>query len=111
MSIGVIWEFYEFSCDKILNKDYQKNYIVNNIVIPKLDSNNNTEFQNIKIKSLVVNGDDWIEKYGGYIDIGLNDTIKDLFVCFCGTLIANIFLYYYIKYKKNFIKYLSIVFE
>lgn len=111
LSIGVIWEFYEFSCDKVLNKDYQKNYIVNNVVIPRLDINNNTEFQNIKIKSLIVNGEDWIEKYGGYIDIGLNDTIKDLFVCFIGALIANISLYYYIKYKKNFIKYLSIVFE
>lgn len=106
--LGVLWEFYEYSWDKFLNKDYQKNVIINNVPISTLDENKNTVVKNIRINELVVNGEDWISLYGGYIDIGINDTMKDLFVCIIASIIANIFIYFYIKNKRNFIKYLII---
>ena len=46
---------------------------------------------------------------GGYLDLGLTDTIKDLFVNFIGAVVFSTFGYLYIKnrdkytFVKNFI--------
>ena len=37
----------------------------------------------------------------GYLDIGLIDTTKDMFVNFIGALVFSIFGYFYARYKKN----------
>ena len=36
---------------------------------------------------------------GGYLDIGLLDTMKDLFVNFIGAVVFSVFGYFYVKYK------------
>ena len=36
---------------------------------------------------------------GGYLDIGLLDTMKDLFVNFIGAVVFSIFGFFYVKYK------------
>ena len=38
---------------------------------------------------------------GGYLDIGINDTIKDLFVNFIGALVFSIFAYIGLRNNKN----------
>ena len=49
------------------------------------------------IKSLVVNGKDWMEFPGGYIDIGIIDTMKDLMVNFIGAVVFSIIGFIYVK--------------
>lgn len=49
----------------------------------------------LPIQSMVVNGIPW--NYGGYIDIGLYDTMSDLFVNFIGAVTFSIIGLAYIK--------------
>ena len=97
MTIGVLWEFFEFGMDMTFNTDMQKDYIVNEINSVKFDEDNLNKVNSIKIDSLNVNGEDWISKYGGYIDIGIIDTMKDLFVNFIGALTFSVIGYFYSK--------------
>ena len=101
MTIGVLWEFFEFGMDMTFNTDMQKDYIVDKINSVKFDENNLNKVHTVEIESLIVNGEDWIEKYGGYIDIGLIDTIKDLFVNFIGALTFSVIGYFYSKNGSN----------
>lgn len=101
MTIGVLWEFFEFGMDMTFNTDMQKDYIVDKINSVKFDENNLNKVHTVEIESLIVNGEDWIEKYGGYIDIGLIDTMKDLFVNFIGALTFSVIGYFYSKNGSN----------
>lgn len=110
MTIGVCWEFFEFGMDQIFHLDMQKDSIVEEINSVTFDPNNLNNIHSVKIDSLVVNGEDWIELYGGYIDIGLIDTMKDLIVNFVGAFTFAIIGYFYSKSKDdNKIKKLLIV--
>lgn len=111
MTIGVFWEFFEFSCDKYLNLDTQKDTIVESINSVVFDETNSNEVKHIDIESLEVNGEDWIEEYGGYIDIGLIDTIYDLVVNAIGAFTFSIFGYFYVKNQdeKSVVKKLLII--
>ena len=101
MTVGILWEFFEFGMDITFDTDMQKDYIVNRINSVKFDENNLNKVHSIEINSLIVNGEDWISKYGGYIDIGLIDTMKDLFVNFIGALTFSIIGYFYFKFGNN----------
>lgn len=96
MTIGVIWEFFEFGMDQILGFDMQKDTILHTIRSVMLDpvgGNNVAQIGNIT--NVVVNGKDL--GLGGYLDIGLIDTMKDLMVNFVGAVIFSIIGYFYVK--------------
>ena len=97
MTVGVLWEFFEFGADQVMGTDMQKDFIVQNInsVSLNLDGLNNVE--HVKVESLLVNGEDWMEFPGGYLDIGLIDTMKDLQVNFLGAVAFSIIGYFYVK--------------
>ncbi|MEG0874327.1 MAG: hypothetical protein RR219_01180 [Clostridiales bacterium] len=97
MTIGILWEFFEWTMDMFFAMDMQKDAIVTSInsVIFNAQGLNITE--HVEINSLVVNGEDWLGKYGGYIDVGLFDTMKDLFVNFIGAVVFSVIGYFYIK--------------
>lgn len=95
MTIGVLWEFFEFSMDMFFGTDMQKDFVVKNITSTLIgaDTHNPLVVQNVK--STVVNGVDLgIE---GYLDIGLVDTMKDLFVNFAGAVVFSIIGFFYVK--------------
>lgn len=83
-AVGMLWEFFEFSADLITGTDMQKDFVVRSVSSVLL----NPEGRNIPVvfdvESLVVNGELW--DIGGYLDIGLYDTIKDMFVNCLGAL-------------------------
>ena len=85
MTIGVLWEFFEFGMDRLFHMDMQKDTIVNTISSVMLDG----------ITSVAVNGKNL--GFDGYLDIGLYDTMEDLLVNFIGALTFSIFGYFYIK--------------
>ncbi|MBQ1187413.1 MAG: hypothetical protein IIX54_07000, partial [Clostridia bacterium] len=100
MTIGVFWEFLEFSCDMLLKTDMQKDFIIDSIASVALDPNNTnktiriTDIQNIMINGKAVNAK-------GYIDIGLIDTMKDLIVNFVGATVFSIIGFFYIKNRGH----------
>ena len=51
----------------------------------------------VPIESVIVNGEDWTEELGGYLDIGLIDTMEDLVVNFIGAVVFSVFGFLYVK--------------
>ena len=97
MTIGVLWEFFEFAADQLLHIDMQKDSIFTAINTVKLDPNGLNIVHHVDIESVVVNGEDWTELLGGYLDIGLIDTMKDLFVNFIGAVVFSVIGFFYVK--------------
>lgn len=96
MTIGVVWEFFEFAMDKFFLLDMQKDTVLHNISTVMLDPTGGNHTVIIRdITDVVVNGESL--GLGGYLDIGLNDTMEDLFVNFVGALIFSFIGYFYVK--------------
>lgn len=105
MTIGVLWEFLEYSIDKVMLSDMQKDKLVTKISSVWLNPDGKNKaivVDNIN-KTIIYSdsGETVIE--GGYLDLGLNDTMKDLIVNFVGAAVFSIFGYLYVinrdKYK------------
>lgn len=97
MTVGVLWEFFEFSMDQLLHTDMQKDFLVQNINSVLLNPSGLNNVIHEPINTLVVNGQDWMEFPGGYVDIGLIDTMKDLMVNFIGAVVFSIIGFFYVK--------------
>ena len=96
MTIGVIWEFFEFGMDQILGFDMQKDTIIHTIRSVMLDPAGGNNVASINhITSVVVQGKDL--GLGGYLDIGLIDTMKDLMVNFIGAVVFSVIGFFYVK--------------
>ena len=96
MTIGVLWEFFEFSMDRLFHMDMQKDTIVHTISSVMLDpTNSNIPITIDGITSVAVNGQDL--GFSGYLDIGLYDTMEDLFVNFIGATVFSVIGYFYLK--------------
>lgn len=98
MTVGVLWEFYEFGSDMLFKTDMQKDTVISSITSVSLDpTKSNTPITINGIDSVVVNGQEL--GVGGYLDIGLIDTMKDLIVNFIGAVVFSFFGFFYIKYR------------
>ena len=88
MTVGVIWEFFECTMDQLFFLDMQKDA---DVIVVQAD------------------GTQTALGLGGYLDIGLLDTMEDLFVNFIGALTFSIIGYFYVrsrgkgKFAKRFI--------
>ncbi|MBQ7896298.1 MAG: hypothetical protein IJ364_07090 [Oscillospiraceae bacterium] len=93
MTIGVFWEFFEFAADRLLLIDMQKDTVVPIISTVMLDeSRSNIPIIIDGIRSVSINGQDL--GLGGYLDIGLYDTMEDLIVNFIGALVFSVIGYF-----------------
>ena len=100
MTIGVIWEFFEFGMDYFFLTDMQKDAVVTHISSVYLNPDNVNRAVQIKnITDTAVNGQSL--GVGGYLDIGLYDTMKDLFVNFIGAVVFSIIGFFYTKYSGH----------
>ena len=98
MTIGVLWEFIEFSADRLFLLDMQKDTVITTISSVTLDAtNSNTPIVIRSINDVAVNGQSL--GLGGYLDIGLYDTMEDLFVNFIGAVVFSLFGYFYVKHQ------------
>ena len=96
MTIGVIWEFFEFGMDQLFGFDMQKDAIVHSISSVMLDPTRTNHAIRINdITQVAVNGQDL--GLGGYLDIGLIDTMEDLVVNFIGAVVFSVFGFLYVK--------------
>ena len=97
MTVGVLWEFFEFGADQFLGTDMQKDFIVHQVNSVTLNPSGLNTVIHEPIESLVVNGEDWMEFPGGYLDVGLIDTMKDLQVNFIGAVAFSVIGFFYVK--------------
>lgn len=96
MTIGVVWEFFEFGMDTLFGLDMQKDTIIHAINSVTLDpTRTNTVVRIEDIQTVLINGQDL--GLGGYLDIGLIDTMKDLIVNFIGAFIFSVIGFFYVK--------------
>ena len=103
MTVGVIWEFFECTMDQLFFLDMQKDTVVSTIGSVMLDptgGNTPVVLKNITDVILIqADGTQTALGLGGYLDIGLLDTMEDLFVNFIGALTFSIIGYFYVKEK------------
>lgn len=106
MTVGVIWEFVEFGADHYFYQDMQKDRIVSNISSVKI----NPTGENVPVvlkditKTIIYsnNGNEMTTIDNGYLDIGIIDTMKDLFVNFIGAIVFSILGYMYIINRDGY---------
>lgn len=102
MTIGILWEFFEFSGDALLATDMQKDFIIRQVSTVALDAtNSNTPvvIRDIVSTQIQTANGQVITIEGGYLDIGLIDTMKDLFVNFIGAIVFSVIGYFYVRHK------------
>jgi hypothetical protein len=98
MTVGVMWEFFEFGMDMFLGTDMQKDTVITSIKSVMLDPTNSNKVITVNgIQMTEVNGE--LLPINGYLDIGLIDTMKDLFVNFIGAVIFSIGGFFYLKFR------------
>ncbi len=102
MTIGVIWEFFECAMDLFLNKDMQKDFLVQTINTVSLNDAGELEHINDVTQTVVHTASgETITIDGGYLDIGILDTMKDLLVNLIGAVVFSAFGYAALKTSKS----------
>ena len=100
MTIGALWEIFEFSVDTLFQKDMQKDTVLHEITSVALDpTRSNIPITISGIRDTVVNGQSL--GLGGYLDIGLHDTMQDLIVNMIGALVFSVGGFFQQKRKKR----------
>ena len=103
MTIGVLWEFFECFMDQMFLLDMQKDTIVHSIGSVMLDpAGGNTPVAIHDITDVIVVTADGAQHplgLGGYLDIGILDTMKDLFVNFIGAVVFSFIGFFYVKQR------------
>ena len=100
MTIGVLWEFFEFFMDHVFLLDMQKDQIIGTISSVMLDpagANHPVVVSGITDVILVMGEEQQALGLGGYLDVGIIDTMEDLFVNFIGAVIFSIIGFFYVK--------------
>lgn len=97
MTVGVLWEFFEFSMDWFFAADMQKDWILPAINSVKLNPTGANIPIHVDVQSVVINGETW--NLGGYLDIGIVDTMKDLMVNFVGAVVFSVIGIFYLKHR------------
>lgn len=106
MTVGILWEFFECTMDQLFFLDMQKDIIIHEIGTVKLDPTGGNTPVRLKdiVDVIVVQGDGTQTALGlgGYLDIGLLDTMTDLFVNFVGAAVFSVIGYFYVRSRgKN----------
>ena len=101
MTVGVLWEFFECAMDQLFFFDMQKDTVIPAISSVMLDPNGaNTPVMIRDIQDVIIVHSDGTQEalgLGGYLDIGILDTMEDLLVNFIGATVFSVVGYFYIK--------------
>ena len=100
MTIGVLWEFFEFSMDQFFGMDTQKDTLITTVRSAGVDESipgfTVEDIHEVSLDGKVISEE-------GYIDIGLIDTMEDLFVNFIGAGVFSVFSFFYVKNEDRFV--------
>lgn len=103
VTIGVLWEFIEFSMDWTYGMNMQKNTILHSLVLAggELPGSSGTVAIRHIVKTVLVDGSGREYVVAGYPDMGLVDTMKDLFVNLLGAVGFSLLGYQYIYRRES----------
>jgi len=109
MTTAVIWEFFEFTMDHIRGTDMQAYSVVHSIHSNKISPDIPFPIHFDNIHEVVIDGQKL--NIDGYLDVGLADTIEDMFVNFIGASVFCIIASFKSKFKfaKNFLNVFAFV--
>lgn len=97
MTIGVLWEFFEYAADHLLAMDMQKDFVVRSFSSVRLDPTGNGYLEKLPDVTQTIittaSGKEYV--IDGYLDIGIKDTMKDLFVNMIGAIVFSTLGYFY----------------
>ncbi len=102
MTVGIFWEFIEFGADHILMIDMQKDFVVRDIYTVTLDPTNSNQVVAVKdiVQTVIETADgSTVVIEGGYLDVGIADTMKDLLVNFIGAVVFSVIGFFYVKQR------------
>jgi len=103
MTVGVLWEFFEYYSDLFLGLDMQKDTVIHAIRTVELDPTRTNKVVAVKdiADVILVHSDGSQQMLGlhGYLDVGLHDTMKDLLVNFIGAVVFSVIGFFYVKEK------------
>lgn len=101
MTIGVLWEFFEWAMDCWFGLDMQKDTVMTAFNTVSLSGHNVvSHVQDVADTVLVyADGTEKALGLGGYLDLGLYDTMMDLLVNFIGAVVFSFLGYFYVKTK------------
>lgn len=104
MTVGVVWEFFEFTMDQFFFLDMQKDFIVQEFGSVTLDPQNmGTPIHVAGITETIIHtasGETYVIP-DGYLDIGILDTMKDLLVNLLGAVVFSIIGYSTLKFSRS----------
>lgn len=88
MAVAALWELFEYACTLFGIADMQEDTIVNGFMSYLLSGTHNSGMVVEDItQTIIIFGDGQTVTIDGYLDIGLIDTIVDIFVCFVGAVV------------------------
>ena len=101
MTVGVCWEFFEYGADTLLHTDMQKDAVITVIDTVNLPNDAGQKVTHIKeiASTAIMTADGSTVTLDGYLDVGLRDTMSDLFDNLIGAIIFGIIGYFYIKQR------------
>jgi len=106
MTVGVCWEFFEYTADNVVLYDMQKDTLVSAISTVELNQEKNNKAVIVKnIDKTILydsSGKEIAIIEGGYLDLGLDDTMEDLFVNLIGAVTFSTLGYFYIKNRDKY---------
>lgn len=101
MTIGVLWEGYEYGCDMLCGTDMQKDTVVQSVRSTYLDETHTNQVIGVNdiADVIIVHADGTQESLGvgGYLDVGLHDTMQDMLVNLVGAVVFSVIGYFYAK--------------
>ena len=104
MTIGIFWEFFEFTMDHLFALDMQKDTVLaafQSVTLDETRQNIPVAVQDIT-RTVIETADGAKYVIDGYLDIGLTDTLKDLFVNFIGAAVFSLLGRIYVRQRgKN----------
>lgn len=99
MTVGVVWEFFEFFMDVFAHTDMQKDRMITDISSVLLNPsglNDTIIINDIESTALTLKDGTVYVIADGYLDIGIIDTMKDMFVNLIGAVVFSVIGYFYI---------------
>ena len=100
MTVGVLWEFFECTMDKAFLFDMQKDSVttvISSVALDPTGGNHPVVIKNITDVIVIADGKEIPLGVGGYLDLGLWDTMEDLFVNFIGAFVFSVIGFFYVK--------------
>ena len=108
-TVGVAWEFFEYLVSETMGFDMLEDAMVTDIQSYLLSQSHNVAVELNDITQTVITydgGKEWVIN-GGYMDLGLYDTLNDLLIAAAGTvsiaIVSIISFYKFPKFNKMFI--------